>query len=418
MHYQLNDKFVIYFYGNDIYLYDTKNYYGYTRLNEVEGDILLWINKLHDIDQAWIELKKEYQIGVNEETQAKSLLFELISEWEKEGVLEEGTEERYIYGEYGKCYPLSISIELTNKCNFRCTHCYKEAGNEHKDFMEKSLFTRIMNDIRGKVYCVEITGGEATLHPDLLEMVKSRSVQKLILLTNGSKISTMNEELINYIDGFQITLYGRNVEEYKRYAQTSNFEDVCNGIRRLVQMGKKLGIAIILRKSNIDYMEEYIELLEKMGVRHISFGLASPIGRNEGMKETDWNLSEEDCIRFDVIRDNLQNKYKDMQLGEFDWRELRKTKNSQNLSYSFQCDAGTRNITVSEKGVVRPCIYMPEEYFGMVTWSEYIKMVSRGESVDYKDCILRCKADLEYQGKSIFSICEKAFRNDIDVEKH
>jgi hypothetical protein len=60
MHYQLNDKFVIYFYGNDIYLYDTKNYYGYTRLNEVEGDILLWINKLHDIDQAWIELKKEY----------------------------------------------------------------------------------------------------------------------------------------------------------------------------------------------------------------------------------------------------------------------------------------------------------------------------------------------------------------------
>ena len=37
MHYQLNDKFVIYFYGNDIYLYDTKNYYGYTRLNEVEG---------------------------------------------------------------------------------------------------------------------------------------------------------------------------------------------------------------------------------------------------------------------------------------------------------------------------------------------------------------------------------------------
>ena len=78
-----------------------------------------------------------------------------------------------------------------------------------------------------------------------------------------------------------------------------------------------------------------------------------------------------------------------MHLGEFDWRELRKTKNSQNLSYSFQCDAGTRNITVSEKGVVRPCIYMPEEYFGMVTWSEYIKMVSRGESVDYKDCILR-----------------------------
>ena len=62
MHYQLNDKFVIYFYGNDIYLYDTKNYYGYTRLNEVEGDILLWINKLHDIDQAWIELKKNIKL--------------------------------------------------------------------------------------------------------------------------------------------------------------------------------------------------------------------------------------------------------------------------------------------------------------------------------------------------------------------
>lgn len=57
-----------------------------------------------------------------------TVLEEYIAQLVEQGILCEGTDSRPIYGERGKYDPLYVSVELTNSCNFRCSHCYKEAG--------------------------------------------------------------------------------------------------------------------------------------------------------------------------------------------------------------------------------------------------------------------------------------------------
>jgi molybdenum cofactor biosynthesis enzyme MoaA len=65
-----------------------------------------------------------------------------------------------------------ISIELTNQCNFGCTHCYKDAGTGQIGYLSVDSFGEIMNGLHGRIYAVELTGGEPTLHPEFTDIIK------------------------------------------------------------------------------------------------------------------------------------------------------------------------------------------------------------------------------------------------------
>ena len=71
--------------------------------------------------------------------------------------------------------PLSGGIELTNKCNFRCVHCYETVERESEEFQlfptEKLLKT--IDDFADMgVISVFLTGGEAMLRKDFDQIYK------------------------------------------------------------------------------------------------------------------------------------------------------------------------------------------------------------------------------------------------------
>ncbi|MBI4508346.1 MAG: radical SAM protein [Deltaproteobacteria bacterium] len=112
----------------------------------------------------------------------------------------------------GKHVP-HLVIEVNQRCNIRCTACYK-----HKDGETKPLET-VLGEIdlalqRRDLRAITLAGGEPTLHPDLPAIIKyidSRGVQAQ-MLTNGYKLSDdllgrLHEaglkELFLHIDSFQ-----------------------------------------------------------------------------------------------------------------------------------------------------------------------------------------------------------------------
>ncbi len=88
-------------------------------------------------------------------------------------------------------------IEITGKCDLSCPLCYADAGQagdgsslslekigEMMDFLQDSEY--------GQAEILQISGGEPTLHPDVIEiirMAKSKKIKYVMLNTNGIRIA-------------------------------------------------------------------------------------------------------------------------------------------------------------------------------------------------------------------------------------
>lgn len=84
----------------------------------------------------------------------------------------------------------TVLVEVTNACNLACQVCYSDAkGGEKLPLAEfKQYLTRLI-EAKGGLDSVQLTGGEAVLHPEFWEMVeflhRDPRLKKIFLPTNG-----------------------------------------------------------------------------------------------------------------------------------------------------------------------------------------------------------------------------------------
>jgi hypothetical protein len=84
----------------------------------------------------------------------------------------------------------TVLVEVTNACNLACPVCYSDAKGDRKmplDLFKQYLLRLI--DAKGGLDSVQLTGGEATLHPEFWEMVRFlhglNGVSRIYVPTNG-----------------------------------------------------------------------------------------------------------------------------------------------------------------------------------------------------------------------------------------
>src|SRR4051812_47691920 len=105
-------------------------------------------------------------------------------------------------------------IEITSNCNLRCPMCFAESGpgGTNIDF---ATFTRMVDryvHLEGVADVLQLSGGEPTLHPDLVRMVRyayEQPIQVVMINTNGirlahdgqlvSELATMRDRLEVYL---------------------------------------------------------------------------------------------------------------------------------------------------------------------------------------------------------------------------
>lgn len=75
--------------------------------------------------------------------------------------------------------PSRVIVEITDKCNFRCKHCF---ANKHDYELKVDSWVKIFNNICKKdIQSITITGGEPLLYKGLFELLKKVRVRKTIL---------------------------------------------------------------------------------------------------------------------------------------------------------------------------------------------------------------------------------------------
>lgn len=85
-------------------------------------------------------------------------------------------------------------IEITDGCNLTCPMCYAGSapGQKHKTFEQvRSAVDRLV-EAEGRAEVLQFSGGEPTLHPQLVEMVEyalARPVDYVMINTNGIRLA-------------------------------------------------------------------------------------------------------------------------------------------------------------------------------------------------------------------------------------
>jgi cyclic pyranopterin phosphate synthase len=88
-----------------------------------------------------------------------------------------------------------LRLSLTDRCNFRCSYCAPAGADTAEDPLARPELARLVGVFaRLGVPRVRLTGGEPTLRPDLLDVIRdvraTPGVEEIALTTNGHLLAT------------------------------------------------------------------------------------------------------------------------------------------------------------------------------------------------------------------------------------
>jgi len=156
--------------------------------------------------------------------------------------------------------PLQASLELTNRCNERCQHCYIPSfKDDPKKVLSLHDWYLVLDKLKkaGTLYIV-LMGGEAMLSPffwDILKYSHSKGFHTS-MITNGMKIKTQEtaDKLRNFgIKQMSFSLYSLkpHVHDFLTRVKGSHQKTI-KAIELCQNAGLEVGVNALLTNANID----------------------------------------------------------------------------------------------------------------------------------------------------------------------
>lgn len=190
------------------------------------------------------------------------------------------------------------TVTLTRKCNLRCSFCYaKETGYiENETIKYEDLKTIVDFCDEGKINYVVFTGGEPTLYPyfiKILKYIKSKNhkitptiATNGMLLENIEYCKSLIDNGVGYID---ISLKGKNAEDCISTVGRDCFTQQMKAIRNLSTLPIDFTCSMVLTHDNVISFFEAIKQAYENGAKQFSFTFVID---NESSKEKDLDYLE------------------------------------------------------------------------------------------------------------------------------
>lgn len=365
--------------GGILSMYDNVKY----EMNEQYTDILELCNGQNSVEMICDKISATY--NKNSSANVKIYVKKMIENMYSENIIHfESTSnvQKKYWGKRGLTYPLYVSIELTNKCNFLCDFCYKNSNFVGANISSATV-DNIYELIGGKTKNIQFTGGEPFLCDDIDKYITMFSDHNISVITNGSLLYKHDDSILKKISLFQISLYGSNEDEYDvNTCNKTGWHNIMLSIEKLNRLGCKYHLSVVLNKKNYTKIEDYICAAIKFNAKKIVFGTQTPVGR--GINNKNSLTIDEFKIAYRLMRQSKHKYNKHIEIEE--WSHKGYQNDSKNISAtsikSYQgllgCGGGTSQFVISQNGKVRPCELLPESYFNL-GGIEVIKRAIHGE---------------------------------------
>lgn len=200
----------------------------------------------------------------------------------------------------------SLHFHASNKCNFKCKHCYHAPYSGNSRVIDLSLaqvrdFFAVLH--RNNVSFVYFSGGEPLLNKQLLSYF--RELRKLRIPYGFiSNFSLLDEKLLEEIVAIggcreiNTSLDGPAPEIHDSYRRApGNFRKILEMVPTVLGTGIKVNLNTSIHRGWIGREAEWVPLLLKMGVRHWRTEYSAPTGNFLSNKD-DIGLDRQELLDF------------------------------------------------------------------------------------------------------------------------
>lgn len=161
-----------------------------------------------------------------------------------------------------------LDIELTERCNNNCIHCYINQPADDIDILRKELSTKEIKNIIEEAavlgcLTIKFTGGEPLLREDFEDIyVHTRRLGiKVILFTNATLITPTLADLfakIPPLEKIEISYYGMRKSSYEKVSRVSgSYEAARRGINLLVENKVPFALKNVILAPTMQEVEEF-----------------------------------------------------------------------------------------------------------------------------------------------------------------
>ncbi len=185
-------------------------------------------------------------------------------------------------------------IELTNKCNLKCVHCYANSGPEagEDDILTTEDYKVVLSELK-EIGCknIQFIGGEATVHKDLVELIDHaldldfetiEIYSNLLFISSNLKQRIVDNNLL-----VATSFYSYDEAVHDKITQgASSWKKTTKNIKDLIFSGVSLRVSYVEMPENEGHYEETKDFLEQLGVQQLDFDKIRKFGRGSGETTT------------------------------------------------------------------------------------------------------------------------------------
>ena len=276
--------------------------------------------------------------------------------------------------------PSHMAVEVTDACNLRCQHCYRDSGPECDERLPTVKLLEVLSAMADHgVATVELTGGEPTCHPDIHQILQEclHLFGTVALLSNGWLIDeTFVERLGRCQDKLcvQIDLDGDSPLPHDRLRGVPGaFANAVRAISLLVRHGVIVRAAMNVYPGNWRRLRPTLELAKGLGADGFAIAPLMALGRGRHMSQ----LSPD---QFAVIATEAE-LLAQAHAGFFTVSEEMERKIA---GQTGNCGAGSRSMVLGPTGRVRPCLTLDERYLSLgdltrTSYADFLRLAPTGD---------------------------------------
>ncbi|MGB8656462.1 MAG: radical SAM protein [Candidatus Zixiibacteriota bacterium] len=269
-----------------------------------------------------------------------------------------------------------IGWEITKECDMDCLHCgnpeeWKE--NEGPDLttdQAKRIFKEIAEDFEPEKLTVALTGGELTLRPDLMEIIRFLSSLgfRVALSTNGyflgKNLGFIDELIKAKTEALALSIDG-NKGSHNKQRKKRSFGQVVKAIKYLRTRYPDLYLQIttVVTSLNFADLPQIHDLLVQLDVRDWKICHLIPIGRAK--TRPDLQISEEQTFQLLSWISSLNNRFRQeksklkVSLACEGW--CGEEFEGRIRDFLFLCTAGIQSATITHDGKLGGCLEISRE---------------------------------------------------------
>ena len=266
--------------------------------------------------------------------------------------------ELEIAGDGQMISPMMATVEVTEKCNLRCKHCYLDASCEKTSIISFDQFKDLVDIFKkNHVLNLELTGGELFVNPEAYEILELALKQfaMVAILTNGTILS---DKVLTLLSKYKekiiinVSIDSADPEVHDKFrGMKGAFEKSCTNIKRMAEAGITVRVASSIFNENMWEIDKLADLSISLGAKMFVFNFVEDFGRGTKMDKGDKVEDNLDAAAYIKYINDIIEKYKDI---------IPIVKGEDHILGTQNCGSAVNSIMVGADGNIRPCALFPK----------------------------------------------------------